>query len=306
MALPSDHRVTTLSIDGPPGGWLAANKKLRLVANFAGISSLDLRGFAMESTSIFASAVAQFPLLRKVTLFGITITDQNFSSGIQAPCFAQPCDLRVLRLEPSTWDEICRWALLDLSRFGGMFLNLVKPEVFVTEFVPGHPEIGPHVRDVEAQYMGSDQEDWPNTDVSMQSFTGLSILRLLSSSRLCVNATLADVALVKLAEVAQHQTTIAPDLRDLIVNVMEFRPRPPYGRDRLERLVSELAQLVPRVRVCITFQWFSSERYTGAAKQSLDEFFESFTAWCRLKFPSVEWMKYGYLIVSTGGSILLL
>ncbi|EJD42640.1 hypothetical protein AURDEDRAFT_168166 [Auricularia subglabra TFB-10046 SS5] len=104
MTLPRDHLVTSLSLHSLKR-WVRVNAKLRLAKNFASITLLDLKDAAMESTTVFVAALAQFPLLRSLFFSG-TIMDQNFNNGIQPPSFTQPCNLTLTSQTPATLSEV--------------------------------------------------------------------------------------------------------------------------------------------------------------------------------------------------------
>lgn len=302
MALPSDHRVTTLCLRGSKIHWPVVSERLRLVENFAGIVSLDLMA-SVESTSVFAAAVAQFPLLRKLSFDG-TIMRHTSRNGLAPPSFAQPCDLTLSGLDPFTWPEVCRWALLDLSRFGGMFVNLQRPELFFSDFLRRHPAICPLIHDMHVSYMGNAQEAWPDLDAGLSSLKKLKVLRLECCSDRSTDEE-ADAAFAKVADVAKRLARIAPCLRDLHIDAVEDRryhlEEKSYGSDRMNRLVTELAHLGPPLRVNMNLRWNVFPRLVGPDKQSQDGFFAAFAASCRPRFAVVEWSGYACLSVSTGG-----
>ncbi|EJD34983.1 hypothetical protein AURDEDRAFT_130859 [Auricularia subglabra TFB-10046 SS5] len=153
MALPPDHRVASLSLRSSVD-WLIIDEKLRLSATFAAITSLHLNSASMESTSVFAAAMAQFPLLRRLTFSG-WISDQNLSSSnVLPPSFAQPCALRLEEQGFRTWTEILQWVLLDASKFSGISLDLANPDMF-WKFIHQHRDLVPLVRDVSAAYVSN-------------------------------------------------------------------------------------------------------------------------------------------------------
>ncbi|EJD40306.1 hypothetical protein AURDEDRAFT_170680 [Auricularia subglabra TFB-10046 SS5] len=150
MSLPKDHRVASLSLRSHVG-WLVIDEKLRLASNFAAITSLHLDGATMDSTSVFAHAIAQFPQLRQLPFSG-WILDRNFSnSDIRAPSFSQPCELQLGPQGYRTWTDVLQWVLVDISQFLSISLDLADADIFWSIFLPHHPEIIPLIHDVILQ-----------------------------------------------------------------------------------------------------------------------------------------------------------
>ncbi|EJD54876.1 hypothetical protein AURDEDRAFT_119234 [Auricularia subglabra TFB-10046 SS5] len=250
VRFPSTLRVASLRLRFL---YLEEENDLLIPSNFARITSLDLNACTVESTAVFAAAMAEFPLLRNLSFSGSIFRPKFDPNVVVPPQFANPCDFAVDVWQPPTWSAVLQWCLLDLARIGQMTFDQSAGLGIICDLLPSNPDLGPHIHRITADYISGQEEKWVALDAALPQFTRLHTLRVQSFNRDPSRAPEQPALLDKLAAVVQRQSQVSRDLRVALLEIPEhlLSSATADAKDAVARLDAGLSRLRSLTRVSI-------------------------------------------------------